>query len=501
MDEYFPNPIIKELLEKYQTIWALGYYMSLGGWDQEVSMPINGAEARGVAGAKLTSLAQSLFLAPEFIELIRKAQDIATTDYEKGVVRIFSKQLTDYQKLPSEFLERFSKITAESPLAWRKAREENNFKLFAPYLEKIVDLNIEHANYIGYKDHPYDALLNNYEIGWSTEDIEDFYLDIKGFLTNLLSYIKKSSAYHVTNKLATEEYSTKKLRELNYKILNYFSYDPNVLRLDVSTHPFSQGLANGDTRITTRYSGHGIADGISSTIHEFGHALYSISGAKPIEYTPVWGGSSLGIHESQSRFWENMVGRNKNFLEQFKPEFTRLGLNYENYLVEDYYRYFNNVKPSLIRVEADEITYHFHTMIRFEIEKALITKAIKVKDVEELWNSKYKDYLGLTPPNSSTGVLQDVHWSLGSIGYFPTYSTGTVLSATWKHYLELDLGNISNLVISKEGINKIKDWLKTHIHQYGGTYTFKDLVQKVTGAKFTTKYWQDYLEEKYKAIY
>ena len=236
-------------------------------------------------------------------------------------------------------------------------------------------------------------------------------------------------------------------------------------------------------------------------MHEFGHALYDLQSNSDIGYTPIEGGDSLGLQESQSRFWENFVGRSKVFTEKFYKDISRCGKNLKNYSANDFYEYVNNVAPSFIRVEADEVTYHFHIMIRFEIEKALIEGKIAVKDLPDVWNSKYEEYLGIRPQTDTQGVLQDIHWSIGSFGYFPTYSTGTVLSATWAELIEKDLGPISALVESKSGISKIKKWLKKNIHSYGNIYTFNDMVEKTTGREFETTPWKKYLEAKYKALY
>ena len=238
-----------------------------------------------------------------------------------------------------------------------------------------------------------------------------------------------------------------------------------------------------------------------STMHEYGHALYGIQTPEDLNYSPIEGGTSLIIHESQSRFWENFIGKTKTFLVSIHEEMKKIDPRIENYSIDDIYNYINLVRPSLIRTEADEVTYHLHIMIRFEIEKALIEGKIQVNDLPRIWNEKYEEYLGISPKTDSSGVLQDIHWSGGSIGYFPTYSMGTALSAIWKKSIEKDLGKIDDLVKTKEGIRKVQNWLKEKIHQHGSAYLYNELLQKSAGENFSAQPLLDYLEDKYKAIY
>lgn len=502
MEKVFANKVISQILEKYKIIWALNYASDLANWDLSTYMPEDGAIAKGEALAKMNSLRQSLFLDKEFVNLIKQAEkEKSLNDSEKGIVRMLERSLKRYEKLPPEFLEEFSRTVSQSHGIWIKAKKENNFSLFAPCLEKIVDLALRQSEYMGYKKHPYDALLDDYEEHLLASEVEIYFDSIRDFLIDLLGYIKKSPKYLSEHGLEKERYNKGKMERLNLEILRFFNADSKKLRLDASVHPFTQYIGPSDARITTRYHETDFGRSMFATIHEFGHALYDLNCNPGLSYTPVDRGSSLIIHESQSRFWENAIGRSKEFAEKFYGEIIALDPGMNKYSLEDIYLYFNSVKPSLIRVEADEVTYHFHIMIRFEIEKALLEKSIKVKDLPEIWNEKYKKYLGIMPKYASEGVLQDVHWSLGNIGYFPTYSPGTALSAQWKFYLEKDLGSIDMLIKEDGGIGKIQDWLKNKIHQYGSTYTYKDLVKKTTGEEFTAKYFKDYLAEKYKKIY
>lgn len=502
MKELIQNDQIKKLLEKYKTIWALGHFAALGSWDMEVNMPEKGIEARSEALGKVASFTQEKFLEKDFVKLIEdcaKMKDL--NDYEKGVVRMLERGLDSYQKLPKEFIEEYAKATSKGSDVWKKARAKENFSMFEPYLEKIIELSRQKAKYLGYKDHPYDALLDEYEENLTTKQVEEYFATIKEPIVNLVKYIVSSKKYEKEHPLEKETYETKPMEEFSKKLLDILEADFSRFRLDISTHPFTTEFGQGDTRITTRYEGSDFANSYGSTIHEFGHALYEMQIADGLAYTPIGGGSSLVIHESQSRFWENFVGKSKDFLERIKGDLAKVNKNFGKYSTEELYKYVNLVKPGFIRVEADEVTYHLHILIRFEIEKGLLEGSIKVKDLPTIWNTKYKEYLGVDVPNDRVGVLQDVHWSQGYVGYFPTYSMGTSLSCMWKHYFEKDLGDLSELIKKKDGINKIKKWLAEHIHQYGSTYTFNELVKKSCGEKFDSKYLIEFLEKKYKEIY
>jgi len=496
------NYVILKILEKYRVIWSLNHLVSLGHWDLDTYMPEEGARSRGEALGKVATLSQKLFLEKDFVDLILLAEkEENLNDYEQAIIRLLKRSLKYYQKLPAQFIEEYTILTSESRKVWEKARAQNNFSLFEPYLEKIVELSRKKADYFGYDKHPYDALLDDYEEGLTVEDVQKYFDSIKKPLVELINYIKSSNKFREGHELDEKEYDVDKMKKFNKRILELVHYNLNHIRLDISTHPFSISLGKGDSRITTRYEGKDFAQSYSSTIHEYGHALYELQSHEDLYYTPLGGGSSLVIHESQSRFWENLIGKSREFISLIYGDILNLGDQFNKFSPEDIYNYFNLVKPSLIRVEADEVTYHLHVLIRFEIEKDLIEGKIKVKDLPQIWNDKYESYLGVRPLNDREGVLQDVHWSQGSIGYFPTYSIGTALSLMWKHHLEKDIGKISDLLKSEEGIRKIQDWLGENIHQYGSTYTFGDLVKKTSEREFSSKYLIDYLEKKYKEIY
>jgi carboxypeptidase Taq len=496
----FRDKIILQILDYYKNLWALSYASGVAHWDLETYMPSKGAAARGEALGRLSVIKQKMFLDGKFVELIHQVEKIKDlTDAERGVVRVLARSLDFYEKIPSDFLDKFENLTNTATVIWREAKEKNNFKLFEPSLSKIFSMNREMAEYLGYENSPYDALLDQYEEGLTSKSVSQLFSEVKRPLQELLGKIQSSPKYFKVHPLENASYNKEKMQDLNNKILKFLWRDfGKNFRLDVSTHPFTTSFSNQDTRITTWYHKTDFARSILAVIHEFGHALYDLQCDSELEMTPIQGGSSLVIHESQSRLWENFVGRSE--------EFIKFGLDDFNTIVdkiarpEDYYLYFNKVSPGPLRVEADEVTYHFHIMLRFEIEKGFIEGKLKVKDLPEIWNAKMKEYLGIKPKNDSEGVLQDVHWSGGTVGYFPTYSLGTFLSAQWAERI-----NNSQFTPVKRGqaiynYGGIEKWLGDHIHKYGSTYTLQDLLKK-NKMKFDPKVNLKYLQEKYGKIY
>ncbi len=494
----FKNPTILRILDYYKNLWALSYVSAVSHWDLETYMPASGVGARGEALAKISSIRQKMFLDKHFIELIhRSEEENGLTDAEKGVVRMLLRSLKFYKKLSVEFIEKYEKLVNTSTVVWREAKEKSNYKLFEPYLAKIFEMNRKAADYLGYKDSPYDALLDQFEEGLTSAEVESFFGEIRDPLKKLLSQITKSDKQNNSLLLERAGYKKEKLAALNSKILEFFYGDFSRLRLDISSHPFTTSFSTRDVRVTTWYHKTDFARSLLATVHEFGHALYDLQSADELEMTPIVGGSSLVIHESQSRFWENFVGRSPQFVKKFLPDMQK-AVVHSPMTVDSVYSYFNKVTPGPLRVEADEVTYHFHIMLRFEIEKGLIESRFKTRDLREIWNAKMKEYLGVMPKRDSDGPLQDVHWSGGAVGYFPTYSLGTFLGAQWEREIsQISNGKYQNYI---SNLKTIKNWLGKHIHQYGSTYTLGDLLKK-NGMKFDPSVNLKYLEAKYSKIY
>lgn len=493
----FKNKTILKILDYYKNLWALAYVSKLAHWDFETYMPPKGVDARGEALAKISTLRQKIFLDKEFRRLIHKAAlEKDLSDKEKGIVRLLLHELKFYEKLPSTFLEEFEKQVNKSTIVWREAKEKKNYKLFENDLKKIFELNRQVAEYLGYKDSPYDALLDLFEEGLTTKNVDSFFDQIKSPLRQLTAQIVKSKKFTKAHPLENTSYDKLEMERLNLKVLKLF-WPEESLRLDVSAHPFTLHLDGKDVRITTWYHDRDFGRSILATIHEFGHALYDLQGEEALNMTPIGGGSSLVLHESQSRFWENFAGRNAGFIKEFLPDMKQV-LGKKNLTVDQVYSYFNKVSPGMLRVEADEVTYHFHIMLRYEIEKGLIESKLKFKDLKEIWNAKMKEYLGITPKNDAEGVLQDIHWASGMVGYFPTYSLGTFLGAQWEK--EIQNNQISKYANNPMNYGKIEKWLREHIHRYGSTYTMGELLKK-NGMKFDPSVNLKYLEAKYSKIY
>jgi len=487
----FRDKTVLEILDKYKDLWALSHVSAVSGWDLETYMPEQGASARGMALGRISTIYQKIFLDSEFVSLIHKAGcQNGLTDAERGVVRILAHSLKFYEKVPPKFLEDFSLLTSQATVVWREAKAKNDSKLFEPYLTKIFGMNKELAEYLTYKDSPYDALLDQFEKGLTAAEVESFFNEVREPLKVLLTKITSSKKYLKVNQLENAKYDKVKMADLNAKVLKYLwpEFGKNF-RLDISTHPFTTSFASSDTRITTWYHDTDFGRSLLAVIHEFGHALYDLQCDKGLDMTPVGGGSSLVIHESQSRFWENFVGRSEGFIKKFLPDMQKVvGKNITS---SEVYSYFNKVAPGNLRVEADEVTYHFHIMLRFEIEKGIIEGALKVKDIPEIWNAKMKEYLGIIPKTDSEGALQDIHWSMGSVGYFPTYSLGTFLGGQWEDK------------VAKSGTKSYKDiekMLQKFVHRYGSIYTLEKLLTK-NKMKFDSSVNLKYLEEKYLRIY
>jgi carboxypeptidase Taq len=494
------NKVIKKIVDQYKTIWSLDYCNGILGWDLATYMPRAANQNHATAMGKLAVMYQEKLLDKNFLKLIDHADKQKNlTDQEKAIVKKLKRERDQNLKLPKDFIEKWSITTANAQSAWENAKAEEDYNLFKPHLKKVINLNLQKAGYLGYKKHPLDALLDQFEEGLTQEQVDNYFNEIRPFLVDLLTYIKASKKYNATNPLQKLPYNREFAEKLNYKVLQLFDQTDQTLRLGTSAHPFTCGFSSNQARITTWYHKNDINRTLAATIHEYGHALYELQTSPELDYTPISGGSSLGIHESQSRFWENFIGRNKTFINQILPDINK-ALS-KKVSAKDYYIYANSVKPSLIRVEADEVTYHFHILIRYEMEKGFLDKTINVDTAVEAWNEKYQNYLGIKPKKLSEGILQDIHWGMGAIGYFPTYSTGTVLSAVWKELLEEDLGTIKTLIKTKKGIQKIKKWQQNHIHKYGSTYSFNEIIQKNTKKEFTTEPWKNYLDKKYREIY
>jgi len=490
------DPVVGDILKRYTQVWALGHSMAVMGWDTETHMPESGARPRGMASGQLAVMMQKATV--DLDGLVRKAEKAKDlNDMEKGVVRVLRRSLDYYLKVPPEIVEEIQRVTTEATVVWRTARKKSDFKLFRPHLEKIVQLQRKVAEKLGYDKHPYNALLDLYEEGFTIRDADAVYARLIPESKKLLAKVTEAGVFTGKHPLESVNYQTEAMEKVNQGVVKMLNMPADRFRMDVSTHPFTVQIAHDDVRITTRYEGTNFKSALFSTIHESGHAIYGLGIGEKLNYTPVGDGASYGIHESQSRFWENVVGRSREFVKLLDP-LLRENLPFlRGHDGEDLYRYFNTVRKSFIRVDADELTYNFHTALRYEIEKKVIAGDVKVSEVPSLWNDTFDEYLGLRPKNDAEGCLQDVHWSGGSFGYFATYTLGNVVAAMIWHKMK-DGAFIRESLKDGETI-RLKDWLGTHIHRYGQVYAPKELQNRVFGEAYNQERLLQYLNQKFLA--
>ncbi len=473
-------------------------------WDKDVFMPPKGSGPRAAMLSYLAGELHDKVVSQEFLSLLSESKAAADSNElsagERAIVREVWRDVSREEKLPLEFVKELTQVTSEAYLVWVEARRNNDFKSFAPQLTKIVALKRREAELVGFKESPYDALLDTFEPYATTREISVALGDLKNFLAPFLVRIRNSRA-KVSREAVAGEYDIEKQKAFCVLAAKQLGYDFDAGRLDVSAHPFSTSFHPLDARITTRYNRSEIMESISGVIHETGHALYE-QGLPAAQFgTPLGEAVSLGIHESQSRLWENMVGKSRPFWTYFYPLLQKqFPAALQNVPLDTFYRAINTVEPSFIRVEADEVTYNLHVILRFEIERALIEGDIAVADLPGIWNSKMKELLMLDVPSDSLGVLQDVHWSGGMIGYFPTYSLGNLYSAQFFAAAKRAIPALDDDMARGEFGSLLK-WLRENIHAHGKFYSARDLVKNATGEPLSSKYFADYITRKYGEIY
>ncbi|MGE8204653.1 carboxypeptidase M32 [Heyndrickxia sp. NPDC080065] len=477
---------------------------SLLDWDQKVMAPKKGRKAFSKAIGVLKTEEFKLMVSEEMGELLSILSTPEAADHLDEVTKARVRERKDFydrsNSIPSDMFQEYAVLTAQANESWEEAREKNDFSIFCPDLEKIVEFNRKVVEIYGYEKHPYDALLNQYEPGLTVEKLDPLFAKLREKSIDLLQRIQQS-AYKPPVEIFEQSFSVDKQKEFNRYLLPILGFDMEAGRLDETVHPFAQPININDVRITTRYIEKNVRAALFGTIHEAGHGIYEQNIDEQFEGTALQTGASYGIHESQSRFLENMVGRSEEFWKYFYPKLQEhFPSQLEQVSEEDFYRAINTVQPSMIRVEADELTYNLHIMIRYEIEKALLEGEIEVKDLPSIWNQKMEEYLGITPATDSEGVLQDVHWSFGGLGYFPSYSLGNLYAAQILNTIKKECPNFYS-DIENANFDNIQEWLKTNIHQYGKLYTPNDLILKVTGEELNANYLVEYLEQKYSRIY
>lgn len=502
-----PQKTFEKLLETSKNIAHYSSMFTMLHWDQETYMPPGGIEARShqlallsghihkeKTGAKYRALLQKL------IELkTGKFRHKALNEVQKISLREWRRDFLRDTKLPLAFVKTFSQVTSEATNVWAKAKQNNSFAEFAPYLKKIVDLVRQKAKILGYKKHPYDPLIDSYEPQMTTEKLDELFSGLKKSLQMLLKKIKAGKAPQ--DSFLYETISHDKQSHFGQYLIDALKIDRTHFRMDESAHPFSLGVHPSDVRITTRILKDSFMSNILAILHECGHAFYELG--LPAEYfgSPLCEAASLGIHESQSRWWETRIGRSRPFWEHFFPELQKAFPECLKHVSFDkFYHGIHVVEPSFIRIEADEVTYGLHIIMRYELEKDLLSGKLEVEDVPEAWKEKSQNLLGITPHTDAEGCLQDIHWSMGGLGYFPTYTLGNIYASQFFEKFEKDLPDWEARVRQGDTVF-IRDWLKLHIHRYGRSYPPEELAEKVTGKKLSEKPYVNYLNNKYGKIY
>jgi carboxypeptidase Taq len=495
---------IQDAYKQYEqtTLQAADLYNASAvlGWDQEVYMPPRGFPYRGRQLATLASMAHSLLTSEAYGTLLHQLHGApGLSEEQQHNVRLSLEDFEKNARLPADFVEAITRQSSESYQAWMEARAAKDFKIYEPHLEKMVALKRRQAELYGYEHHPYDALLDDYEKGASTALLDPVFDMVRAQLPPLLQRI--AAAPQVDDSFFSKHYPRQQQWEFSLEVLRRMGYDFEAGRQDYSEHPFSTSFAPTDVRVTTRVHENDFASMLWSSIHEGGHALYE-QGLPEAQYgLPLGAAASLSVHESQSRLWENCVGRSLAFWRHLYPVLQqRFPEQLGGVSLEDFYKGANKVAPSLIRTEADELTYHFHVLIRYEIEKALIDGSLEVGGLPAAWNEAYERYLGIRPADDKEGVLQDVHWSHGSFGYFPTYSLGSFYAAQFFEQVRQDIPGLQDQIGEGE-LGGLLQWLRSKVHRHGRRYRSEELCREITGRGLDFSSFMRYVQAKYGGIY
>ena len=494
----------EKLIGQVHEINDLGKAFALMSWDREVNMPQGGMADRIAQMTTLSSLVHRMSTTDEFGEAIeRAAAELDGADYagnEASLVRLLRRDYANARKLPTEFVARSTAVSGMAREAWVRARAEDDFEQFRPWLEKIVELCQEMAELFGYEDEKYDALLDKYETSMKTAEVRAIFDAVKAELVPLREAID-SSPTKLDDSIVHRPYDIEKQKEFARYIAAAIGYDFNRGHLGTVVHPFATSFSRNDARITTRWYPDFLNPSLFGTLHECGHAMYEQGTHADLARTPLARGTSLGLHESQSRMMENIVGRSRGFwqahfptLQQYFPE--ALGES----SAEDFYRAINKTQPSLIRVEADELTYNFHIILRFELEQAMLNGDLLVADLPAAWDDGMRALLGIIPPNDREGCLQDVHWSRPSFGYFPTYALGNLYGTQlYETAVAQDASIAEELAQGKT--SALLAWLRENIHQHGKKFTPSELVLQVTGRPLDHAAFMRYVQQKFGDLY
>jgi carboxypeptidase Taq len=492
------------LKQRLADVHNLNRAMAVLSWDQHTYMPPGGSLARAAQTATLSRLAHDIFIAPVTGELLHEAvqeiPELKPDGDDADLLRVAQRDYNRAIKVPTSLVAAINEHSVLALPVWVRARQENDFASFAPYLEKTVELSRELAEHLGYEEHIYDALLDEAEPGMKTSQIASLFDTLRRELVPLVGAISERLDT-VSDAVLHQPFDEAKQEAFGRRVVERFGYDFSRGRQDRTVHPFETTFSRNDVRITTRFDPAWLSPALFGTMHEAGHGLYEQGISPSLEGTLLARGASLGLHESQSRLWENVVGRSRPFWEHFYPLLQEtFPQQLSAVVLDDFYLAVNRVEPSFIRVEADEVTYNLHTLLRFEMELDLLQHRYSVTDAPAVWNQKMEEYLGIRPPSDSLGILQDMHWSGGVFGYFPTYTLGNVLSVQFFDAAVREFPEIPDR-IGQGDFGVLRSWLTDRIYRHGRKYEPNELIEMATGEPLQSRSYIDYLKKKYGAIY
>ncbi|OLC22075.1 MAG: carboxypeptidase [Chloroflexi bacterium 13_1_40CM_4_65_16] len=497
------NGKLQDLKDILAEVSDLSHAALLLEWDQETYMPPGGVQSRSEQLSTLLRLSHVRFTSGEVGGLLDSLEGKVDGDFDSddaSLVRVTRRDYEEARKLSPDLIAEVARAGSTARPVWEKARHDENYTLFAPYLEKNVELNRRIADALGYKERPYDALLNRTEPGMKTSELEAIFAELKEAIVPLVADIGRH-ADAVDDRVLRREFDTDLQVSYALEVVKRLGYDLERGRQDISTHPFSSGFGPDDVRITTRVSREFFNECLFGSIHESGHAMYEQGMGRDIARTPLYGGASPGVHESQSRLWENLVGRGRAFWRYFYPSLQAVfHESLHNVDEETFYRAVNRSYPSLIRVEADEVTYNMHVLLRFELENEMLEGKLKVMDLPEAWNARVKSYLGVDVPNDRQGALQDIHWSFVSFGIFPGYTIGNLIGAQLMEKVRADIPDLDSQIERGE-FGALLGWLRKNVHRHGRKFTPNELMERATGKPLTAMPWIAYVRKKFGALY
>lgn len=491
----------QKLLQIVRTVCDLRAAAALLEWDQETYMPPGATEARAQQIATLYSTAHEIFIQDQTGELLEcmNGMEDDPMEFQASLVRVIQRDYARARKLSPALVGKIAEATSKAKMSWSKAYSENNFDKFADNLDRVVGLCIQKAEAIGYSDHPYDALLDEYEPGATSAQIKCVFDDLRASLVPIVQAIEKTPK--LDHAFLNYSYDSDIQWDFGMEVLRDIGFDFQRGRQDLSAHPFSTSFSTNDVRITTRIHERNLVSSLFSSLHEAGHGMYEQGIDPELEGTPLAQGTSLGIHESQSRLWENQVGRSKAFWKCYYRDLQqRFKEQLNNVPMERFYQAINQVQPSAIRVEADEVTYNLHIMLRFELEMMLLDGKASVHELPGLWMDRMQGYLGVQPETDTEGVLQDIHWALGAIGYFPTYTLGNLMSAQIFSCAQDALTDLDGQIARGE-FAPLREWLQTNVYHWGRKLSATEIIDWLTNGSVSAEPWLAYIRKKYSAIY